>query len=94
MLRNLTANWKTTAAGFTSIIAVVTHLVFAAIHGKADESMWTTSLIQILAAFGLLAAGDASQGKSRADDLEAKLNDTVAAVKTGDTSILEKKNIP
>ncbi len=87
MIKQLLNNWKTTAAGLSAIIGSVVHIIFAVKHGTADESTWTASLIGIISGVGLLSAGDASQSAKQS---QAVADATVVAVKTGDTSILEK----
>lgn len=90
MIKNLLHNWKTTSAGMGTLITAVVHLVFAVHDHTATENIWITHLVAMLTGIGLLSAGDAS--KSAADDqaLAAKVEDVKAAVRTGDTSILDK----
>lgn len=87
-MSNLLSNWKTTSAGILSIAASIVHLVFSIKNGHNDESVWMTAITGILIGVGLLAAGDASKSKEDVAKVDRKLDQTVVAVSTGDTSIL------
>ena len=88
--QNLTANWKTTSAGLLLVIGSVIHLVFATKSGKADEGTWTASMTGIVGGLGLIFARDSSQSNKTVAELQAQLDVHDAAIRTGDTSILNK----
>lgn len=96
-MNNLLKNWKTTSAGLLMIIGSIVHLVFAIKAGHSDEATWTTSLTAILAGIGLIFAGDGAasaqaheETKQLVADLNTKITATQTAVKTGDTSFIDK----
>lgn len=88
---NLLTNWKTTSLGLTTILGVVIHLIFALRSGTATEGVWTATSVGIVTGIGLLAAGDASQGKKRVDDLADK---AALAIESGDTAHLRNPTPP
>lgn len=64
-MKNLLANWKTTAAGLGMAVTAIVHLVFAAKMGKADENTWTTAILAVIGGIGLIAAGDATKSVTK-----------------------------
>lgn len=96
-MNNLLKNWKTTSAGAVMILGSIVHLIFAVKAGRADEATWTTSLTAILAGVGLMFAGDGAtsaqaheETKQLVANLNTKIDATATAVKTGDTSFIDK----
>lgn len=59
-MNRLLSNWKTTSAGLALLVGAIVHLVFAIKHDRADETTWNSSLLTLIAAIGLMFAGDAS----------------------------------
>ena len=59
-IQSLFKSWKTTSIGISSIIGIVVHLIFEIKAGTAGENVWSTSLVGIVLACGLIFAGDAS----------------------------------
>jgi hypothetical protein len=101
MLQNLLKNWKTTSIGIITIAGSIVHLA-KSVHGDVDsEGVWMTCITGVVTGFGLLFAGDASASAQSHADSTAAINDlqfqvaaTATAVKTGDTSVITKANVP
>lgn len=76
------------------IIGSVVHLVFSIQGHTASETVWTVSLTAIVAGLGLIFAGDASKS---VDNHAETLNELAAikeALKSGDTSHIDKPLAP
>lgn len=100
MFKNLLKNWKTTAAGLTTIAGSVVHLIFSVRAGTADEAVWTATLTAVVLGVGLILAGDASasaQAHEETKNLIASIDNKIAvntkAIITGDTSQLQKSEL-
>ncbi len=87
-MKNLLANWKTSSAGITMSLIAIVHLVFECIHGEANETTWTRAIVTCVGGIGLIFAGDSAAGQKRTEELK---EDVKTAIKTGDSTILDKK---
>lgn len=88
MIRNLLDNWKTTSAGLLAISAAILRLIFIIKAGNADEATWMGAITGVVAGIGLISAGDASKSKQDVQAVDAKVDQTTAAVVTGNTSLI------
>ena len=93
MIKNLLDNWKTTAAGLSSITTGIVRLVLAIRGDNMDELVLTGSIGLIITGIGLLAAGDASKSKADAKAVDVKVDQTAQAVASGDTTMLPKPTV-
>lgn len=96
-MNNLLKNWRTTSLGLTSIAGALVNLVFAIKKGSADQTIWMISITNIFGGIGLILAGDGAQSAAAHEEtkqlvagLDAKISATQTAVKTGDTSFIDK----
>lgn len=99
-MNNLLKNWRTTSLGLTSIAGAIVNLVFTIKKGADDQAMWMIAITQVLSGLGLIFAGDGSSStaaheetKQMVADLNTKIDATATAVKTGDTSVIDKAAI-
>ena len=90
ILTNWFQNWRTSSVGILMISGSVIHLVFAVRAGNATEGVWTASMVAIVGGIGFLVAPDAKLAQRESARLETKIDDTAAAMKSGDTSMLPK----
>ncbi len=70
------------------IALAVIHHIFMLKAGTADETSWTRTITAVIGGIGLISAGDAAAGQKRTEELK---EDVKTAIKTGDSTILDKK---
>ncbi len=90
-MSHILANWKTSGAGVTMIALAIVHLVYEIIQGSANETTWTRAITATVGGVGLIFAGDATAGQKRTEELK---QDVQTAIKTGDSTILDKTPEP
>lgn len=100
-MTNLLINWRTSSAGLIVILTGLVHLLFAFKNKSFTETDTITTLTTIVTGIGLVVSRDSKasdkaiqQHEATVADIKTQLDATTAAVKTGDTSILRKSDIP
>jgi sulfite exporter TauE/SafE len=93
-IQSIRANWKTSYAGIGMIVGGITHLVVAIYHQTLTQTMFITEVMACVTGYGFLEAGDASKSDKDMKAVDTKIDQTVAAVATGNTDILPKPTPP
>jgi len=101
MIQNLINNWRTTSLGLITIAGSIVNLAFAIRNQTDSQASWMTCITTVVGGLGLMFAGDQASSRTSheeslaaIDDLKFKVAATATAVKTGNTEVLNKANVP